>query len=51
MGMKNALVGEVDLSGSMTQQETKSLPHNDSTHPHIANMGKAQGPTPTPARC
>lgn len=39
MGMKNALVGEVDLSGSMTQQETKSLPFNDA-NPHIANMGR-----------
>jgi len=39
MGMKNALVGEVDLSGSMTQQETKSLTFNDA-NPHIANMGK-----------
>jgi len=39
MGMKNQLVGEVDLSGSMTQQETKSLTFNDA-NPHIANMGK-----------
>jgi len=39
MGMKNAQVGEVDLSGSMTQQETKSLPFNDQ-NPHISNMGR-----------
>jgi len=39
MGMKNNLVGEVDLSGSMTQQETKSLVVSDAS-PHIANMGQ-----------
>jgi capping protein beta len=39
MGMKNSLVGEVDLSGSMTQQETKALPFNDQ-NPHISNMGR-----------
>jgi len=39
MGMKNALVGEVDLSGSMTQQETKSQPLNE-TNTHISNMGR-----------
>jgi len=39
MGMKNALVGEVDLSGSMTQQETKALALSEA-NTHIANMGR-----------
>jgi len=39
MGMKSPLVGEVDLSGSMTMQETKALPL-DNTNTHIANMGR-----------
>jgi len=38
MGMKNSLVGEVDLSGSMTQQTTAVKPFNEQ-NPHIANMG------------
>jgi len=39
MGVKNQHIGEVDLSGSMTQQDTKVLPVNDQ-QPHIANLGK-----------
>jgi len=39
MGMKNQLVGEVDLSGSMTQQETKALVL-DNANTHISNMGR-----------
>jgi len=39
MGVKNANIGEVDLSGSMTQQDSKSLKVDDLT-PHIANLGK-----------
>jgi len=38
MGVKSGALGEVDLSGSMTQQETKTLPCNDDK-PHIANLG------------
>jgi len=38
MGMKNNLVGELDLSGSMTQQATQVKAFNDQ-NPHIANMG------------
>jgi len=39
MGVKNPQIGEVDLSGSMTSQDSKSLPVNDQ-QPHIANLGK-----------
>jgi capping protein beta len=39
MGVKGSNIGEVDLSGSMTQQDTKVLQVNDS-QPHIANLGK-----------
>jgi len=39
MGVKGSNIGEVDLSGSMTQQDTKVLAVND-TQPHIANLGK-----------
>jgi capping protein beta len=39
MGQKNDKIGEVDLSGSMTQQTNATLPVNDAT-PHIANLGK-----------
>jgi len=39
MGMRNQLVGEVDLSGSMTSQETKQLPFTEANG-HIANMGR-----------
>jgi len=39
MGVKSKELGEVDLSGSMTQQDTKVLPVND-IQPHIANLGK-----------
>jgi len=39
MGVKNNLIGEVDLSGSMTQQDTRILLVNDQ-NPHIANLGK-----------
>jgi capping protein beta len=39
MGLKNAnTVGDVDLSGSMTQQETKTLTV-DNNNSHIMNMG------------
>jgi len=40
MGMKSPTVGDVDLSGSMTQQETKVYPMDEKANPHIANMGK-----------
>ncbi len=40
MGMKNSLVGEVDLSGSMTQQETRACAFSPDVNPHISNMGK-----------
>jgi len=39
MNIKNEEVGNVDLSGSMTQQDTKKLPM-DNVRPHIANLGK-----------
>jgi len=39
MGVKGATLGEVDLSGSMTQQDTKVLPLNDQST-HIANLGR-----------
>jgi len=39
MSVDNDKVGNVDLSGSMTQQSTQVLPF-DNEHPHIANMGK-----------
>lgn len=39
MVMKSDQLGDVDLSGSMTQQSQQSLPL-DAEHPHIANMGK-----------
>jgi capping protein beta len=39
MQVKNAQLGDVDLSGSMTQAESKVLPMNDA-QPHIANLGK-----------
>jgi len=39
MEVKNGNVGQANLSGSMTQQETKVLPVNDA-NPHIANLGK-----------
>jgi capping protein beta len=38
MGVKSGSLGEVDLSGSMTQQETRTLPVSDEK-PHIANLG------------
>jgi len=38
MGVKSGGLGEVDLSGSMTQQDSKTLPVNDA-NPHIANLG------------
>jgi capping protein beta len=38
MSIKNAIVGEVDIAGSMTQQETKVLPAAD-VNGHIPNMG------------
>jgi len=39
MGVKGSNIGEVDLSGSMTQQDTKVLAVNDN-QPHMANLGK-----------
>jgi len=39
MGLKDGKIGSVDLSGSMTQQETKKL-QVDKEHTHIANLGK-----------
>jgi len=39
MGMNNGDVGEVDLSGSMTQQVAQILPVTKE-QPHIANLGK-----------
>jgi len=39
MGVENEKVGTVDLSGSMTQQGTQTLPL-DAEHPHIVNLGK-----------
>jgi len=39
MGVKNPQIGDVDLSGSMTQQDSKVLPVNDQ-QAHIANLGK-----------
>jgi len=39
MGVKGSNIGEVDLSGSMTQQDTKVLQVTDA-QPHIANLGK-----------
>jgi len=39
MKMKNQAVGEMDLSGSMTQQDSKQLQF-DNQNPHIPNMGK-----------
>jgi len=38
MGMKNAVVGDLNLSGSMTQQTTAVKAVSDA-NPHIANMG------------
>jgi len=38
MGVKSGSLGEVDLSGSMTQQETRILPVSDEK-PHISNLG------------
>jgi len=40
MGVKGSNIGEVDLSGSMTQQDTKVLPVHETNQPHIANLGK-----------
>jgi len=39
MGLKDGKIGSVDLSGSMTQQETKKM-QVDKEHTHIANLGK-----------
>jgi len=39
MVIKDVTVGQVDLSGSMTKQETKKQPVN-SQNSHLANMGK-----------
>jgi len=39
MGVKGSNIGEVDLSGSMTQQDTKVLLVSDA-QPHMANLGK-----------
>lgn len=39
MGLKNKDIGDVDLSGSMTQQDTKRHPM-DKQRPHIENLGK-----------
>jgi len=39
MGIRDAKIGVVDLSGSMTQQESKKL-QVDKEHTHIANLGK-----------
>lgn len=38
LGVKNGKVGEVDLSGSMTQQETRTLQVSDA-NPHLVNLG------------
>jgi hypothetical protein len=40
LGVKNGKVGEVDLSGSMTQQETRTLAVNDA-NPHLVNLGSS----------
>jgi capping protein beta len=39
MSVKNSHVGEVDLSGNMTQQDTKVFPVTDLA-PHIGNLGR-----------
>ena len=39
MGMNNGDIGEVDLSGSMTQQVSQTLPVTKD-QPHIANLGR-----------
>lgn len=39
MVIKDVTVGQVDLSGSMTKQETKKHPLN-ATNTHLANMGR-----------
>jgi len=39
MGVKGPTIGEVDLSGSMTQQDTKVFAVSE-VQPHIANLGK-----------
>jgi len=39
MAMKGGGVGDTDLSGSMTQQDTKTLPVNEA-QPHLVNMGR-----------
>jgi len=39
MALKDGKLGFVDLSGSMTQQETKKLPL-DKDHTHLSNLGK-----------
>lgn len=39
MQMKDDLIGSLELSGSMTKQDTKTLTV-DAEHPHIANIGR-----------
>jgi len=40
MGLHSANAGTIDLSGSMTQQDTKKLAVDGATKTHMANMGK-----------
>ncbi len=40
MKVNNDLVGDLDLSGSMTQQQTQTLDVDDKEKTHIGNLGK-----------